>query len=449
MITVVGRKLVIPEKDSQIGTTYDNNSEARHIRLNRITTGGVDLANLRFKLDLEYEDAILDTCLLDAEVQEAYILLTWHIPATCVSHKGTVWIAVRAYDENGTIKWATNPGAVYAGHTIFDGEAYKGHLAEFEQLEERITQKAETLDANESKRQEAEEQRKANEERRVNNEAEWQRKAETAIAKANTTLEKATTKAEEAEASSTAANQSANTASQAAATATNKAAEAERSAKEAKQIAQGLGGFNGKASSVSAADEQGLLGEADGTSNVQALLDALAQKVALELVSNSGLAEILSGYIATSSINNTGLVTEEGFVADARQMNPNVAGSLAAKVKKNTDDIVTANSNLGNISADLNTVIGDINPLKSNYVSHINVNVLNKVNLVLWDVNTADTPFKTGNTVYGNGFCIIYSSGVEQWLCQLAMAVGDSHLFTRHCREGVWSGWTTIGSPSS
>ena len=360
MITVVGRKLVIPEKDSQIGTTYDNNSEVRHIRLNRITAGGVDLANLRFKLDLEYEDAILDTYLLDAEVQEAYILLTWSIPAACVSHKGTVWIAVRAYDENGTIKWATNPGAVYVGHTIFDGEAYKGHLAEFEQLEERITQKAETLDANESKRQEAEEQRKANEERRVNNEAEWQRQAETAIAKANTTLEKATEKAEEAtqaaatatvkaeaaEASSEAANQSANTASQAAATATNKATEAERSAEEANQIAQGLGGFNGKASSVSAVDEQGLLGGADGTSNVQELLDALAQKVALELVSNSKLAEILSGYIATSSINNTGLVTEEGFVADARQMNPNVAGSLAAKVKKNTDDIVTANSNI-------------------------------------------------------------------------------------------------------
>ena len=198
MITVVGRKLVIPEKDSQIGTTYDNNSEVRHIRLNRITAGGVDLANLRFKLDLEYEDAILDTCLLDAETQEAYILLTWSIPAACVSHKGTVWIAVRAYDENGTIKWATNPGAVYVGHTIFGGEAYKGHLAEFEQLEERITQKAETLDANESKRQEAEEQRKANEEQRVNNEAEWQRQAETAIAKANTTLEKATEKAEEA-----------------------------------------------------------------------------------------------------------------------------------------------------------------------------------------------------------------------------------------------------------
>ena len=735
MITVVGRKLVIPEKDSQIGTTYDNNSEVRHIRLNRITAGGVDLNNLRYRLDLEYEDAILDTCLLDAETQEAYILLTWRIPAACVSHKGTVWIAVRAYDENGTIKWATNPGAVYVGHTIFDGEAYKGHLAEFEQLEERITQKAETLDANESKRQEAEEQRKANEERRVNNEAEWQRQAETAIAKANTTLEKATEKAEEAtqaaatatvkaeaaeasseaanqsantasqaantaatrateaersataasrsestasqaastatakaeaaeasstaanqsantasqaantattrateaERSATAANQSANTASQAAGTATNKATEAERSAEEAKRYSEQAAetvGFDGTASTVSAIDTQGInINTASGTTqvtvddaweapipgleisgkseqgadpspeypqaivstdvtavtvtganllipqisnngtgckasltedgmvlikgisrdteyndlylygkwgnsedyglrgtytiscthngllklisitnhtstiksasknectftvtdenpingifirlypnttydctlkimlnigdtalpwepyqsktasitltaplrgigdvrdrimckdgvwgverainqiddtgtvpisealqvlavptweplpsdtqaalnaltaytgrttitvtaegpepditmqyygqpgaktNAQNMLDSLARKVAQELVSNASLAQLLSGYIAKSSINNTGLVTEAGFVADARQMNPNVAGSLAAKVKKNTDDIVTANSNLAKTNA--------------------------------------------------------------------------------------------------
>ena len=114
---------------------------------------------------------------------------------------------------------------------------------------------------------------------------------------------------------------------------------------------------------------------------------------------------------------------------------------------------LTAGANLteaaNNLSSNLGNISNDIKPLKSNYVSHINVNVLNKVNLVLWDANTADTPFKAGNTVYGNGFCITYSSGVEQWLCQLAMAVGDSHLFTRHQREGVWSGWTTIGSPSS
>lgn len=726
MITVVGRKLVIPEKESQIGTTYDNDSEVRYIRINRITTGGVDLSNLRFKLDLKYEDAILDTCLLDIEVQENYILLTWNIPAACVSHKGTVWIAVRAYDENGTIKWATNPGAVYVGHTIFDGDAYKGHLAEFEQLEERITQKAETLDVDESERQEAEKQRKANEERRVNNEAEWQRQAETAITEANTTLEKATekadtakreadtatTKAKEASDSAEAAGLSkdkaemaANTAVtkaqevqtnvdaavelkelslQAAITATDKAAEsnasAERaessttlilqaeatvtktaeqvkadaktaadsrdiavseatkatekasqadvSAKEVQRIVEGLGGFDGTAEHVSAVDTQGInintatgttqvtvsdaweapipgleiagkseqgadpspdnpqeivstdvtavtvtganlldmsgansgtsegitvtvnkggyytysgtarsdninmwlfgsytdglpelfrlkkgiyykrgmrlfngrksvgpiddgefiLGEdtpitgvralqlvngntynnviaypmlnhgtnalpwepyqsktaaitlteplrgigdvrdrimcrngmwgverainqiddtgtvpisealevlttptwvplpsatqsalnalttytgqttitvtADGPepditmqyygqpgakTNVQSMLDSLARKVALELVSNSDLAQLLSGYLAKSCIKNTGLVTEEGFVADARQLNPEIADTLAARVKKNAEDIVTANSNLASI----------------------------------------------------------------------------------------------------
>ncbi|MFR1888018.1 MAG: hypothetical protein ACLS2W_29015, partial [Blautia sp.] len=191
MITVVGRKLIIPETDKQIGTTYDNNSEVRHIRINRITTGGVDLSNLRFKLDLEYADTTTDTCLLAVEVQDEYVLLTWTIPAACLTHKGTVWIAIRAYDENGTVKWATNRGAVYVGHTIFDGEAYSGHLAEFEQLEERITQKIEILDTNESERQTAEEQREANEERRINNEAEWQRQAEAAINTANETLREA------------------------------------------------------------------------------------------------------------------------------------------------------------------------------------------------------------------------------------------------------------------
>ena len=244
MITVVGRKLIIPETDKQIGTTYDNNSEVRHIRINRITTGGVDLSNLRFKLDLEYADTIPDTCLLDVEVQEEYILLTWTIPDTCLTQKGTVWIAVRAYDENGSIKWATNRGAVYVGHTIFDGPAYTGKLSELEQLEERITQKTEILDANESERKEAEEQRKVNEERRVNNEAEWQRQAETAINTANETLREAkeqagiatqkatesTQKAKESSDSATAAAGSAATASEKEAVATQKAKEASDSA---------------------------------------------------------------------------------------------------------------------------------------------------------------------------------------------------------------------------
>ncbi|WP_207660538.1 hypothetical protein [Enterocloster citroniae] len=200
---------------------------------------------------MEYADTTLDTCLLDVEVQDEYILLTWTIPNSCVAHKGTVWAAIRAYDENGTVKWATNRGALYVDHTIFDGEAYSGKLTEFEQLEERITQKIEILDTNESERQTAEEQREANEERRINNEAEWQRQAEAAIDAANATLEiatekaatatraadTATTKASEASSSAASASQSAATATQKAETATTKAAEASDSAASAGQSA--------------------------------------------------------------------------------------------------------------------------------------------------------------------------------------------------------------------
>lgn len=449
MITVRGRTLIIPESEKQIGTTYDNNSEVRHIRISRVTSGGIDIANLNFRLDLEYADKVLDTCLLDVEVGEEYILLTWTIPDTCIAQMGTVWIAVRAYDENGTVKWATNRGFVYVGHTIFDGDRYTGKLTEFEQLEERITQKAETLDVDESERQEAEKQRKANEERRVNNEAEWQRQAETAITEANTTLEKATEKADtakrEAETATTKAKEASDSADaaglskdkaemaantavtkaqevqtnvdaavelkelslQAAITATDKAAEsnasaeraessttlilqaeatvtktaeqvkadaktaadsrdiavseatkatekasqADANAKEVQRIVEGLGGFDGTAEHVLAIDTQGIAGDAGETSNIQALLNVLAQKVALELVSNSALATMLSGYIAKSCIKNTGLVTEEGFVADARQLNPEIADTLAARVKKNAEDIVTANSNLAAANA--------------------------------------------------------------------------------------------------
>lgn len=183
-------------------------------------------------------------------------------------------------------------------------------------------------------------------------------------------------------------------------------------------------GFSANAlGDVVAKDTYGVIGDVGGDVSAQNLVDYLTNEVVNNLLKKTS--------ISTVHTNSDNTVPSSSLAYKMQQA-----------ITKNKEDIATANSNLGNIS-------DDINPLKSNYVSHINVNVLNKVNLVLWDANTADTPFKAGNTVYGNGFCITYSSGVEQWLCQLAMAVGDSHLFTRHQREGVWSGWTTIGSPSS
>ena len=125
-------------------------------------------------------------------------------------------------------------------------------------------------------------------------------------------------------------------------------------------------------------------------------------------------------------------------IVQAESTDPSTVPS-SAYFKQVTDRVI---SDLGDLSTDLSNIHTELTPLKSYYVNNINNNIVNKVNIVLWDANTADSPFKAGNTIRGNGFCITYSSG-EPYLCQLAMAVGDSNLFTRHRSQEGWSGWTT------
>ena len=191
------------------------------------------------------------------------------------------------------------------------------------------------------------------------------------------------------------------------------AQDAAKSAEEARQAA----GCDGTAASISAVDVQGLVAAAGGTSDVQALINAVADQVINRLV-------------AKGQIVNNLLATEPGNVLDATQ----------GKALKEYYDRL--NSDFGDLSTDLSNVHTELNPLKSYYVNSINNNIVNKVNIVLWDTNTADSPFKAGITTRGNGFCITYSSG-EPYLCQLAMAVGDSNLYTRHRGPEGWSGWTT------
>lgn len=198
------------------------------------------------------------------------------------------------------------------------------------------------------------------------------------------------------------------------------AQDAAKSAEEARQAA----GCDGTAASISAVDVQGLVAAAGGNSDVQALINAVADRVINRLV-------------AKGQIVNNLLATEPGNVLDATQ-----GKALKEYYDRLNSDLGDIATNLSNVSTGLAATNIDLDPLKSNRVSHINSNVLNKVNIVLWDADTADTPFKAGNTNRGNGFCITYSSG-EPYSCQLAMAVGDSHVFTRNSGPDGWSGWTT------
>ena len=67
----------------------------------------------------------------------------------------------------------------------------------------------------------------------------------------------------------------------------------------------GVAEFDGTATSVKATDTQGLVVAAGADSNAQALLDALAHKVALELVSNTALGTQLAKYVAKADIVQT------------------------------------------------------------------------------------------------------------------------------------------------
>lgn len=67
----------------------------------------------------------------------------------------------------------------------------------------------------------------------------------------------------------------------------------------------GVTKFDGTATSVKATDTQGIVVAAGADSNAQAMLDALARKVALELVSNTALTTKLADYLKKTDIVQT------------------------------------------------------------------------------------------------------------------------------------------------
>ena len=100
-------------------------------------------------------------------------------------------------------------------------------------------------------------------------------------------------------------------------------------------------------SSVTAEDVQGLVVEAGSETPAQSLINAIADRVANQLVSNSDLQDILSDYILKSAIANNLSITEEGKVLDARQgkaLNDAIAALNARGLKRTAIQIATSGS---------------------------------------------------------------------------------------------------------
>ena len=130
--------------------------------------------------------------------------------------------------------------------------------------------------------------------------------ANTTLQAANQAVQNAAGSASEAAGSASAAAGSAENAAESATAASGSASAAAQSAANAAEVAEGLGGFTGAASSVTAQDVEGLLGSPGAQSNVQALIDAIADQVLNQLVKKSQI------------INNL-LATQTGNVLDATQ----------------------------------------------------------------------------------------------------------------------------------
>ncbi len=135
MIEVINRELLIPREEYNIGTNYDNQSDVRLFHLKRVTSGGIDLGNLAFALDIRYANDATDTALLDKEVTDKDIVLTLTIINSMLQVPGTVMVQIRALGADGTVKWTSYLGALFVEDAINFPASYTGQISEIERLE--------------------------------------------------------------------------------------------------------------------------------------------------------------------------------------------------------------------------------------------------------------------------------------------------------------------------
>ena len=153
--------------EQYIGTAYDNGSSNREFKLKRINEDGFDMAGLTFRLDILYmKTNTLDTAMLEKDIRDRDIVLTWNITDTVTSHVGTAKIQIRAFDASGTQKWSSYVNIVYIEEALGQVTPSEGQLTELEQIETKI----DAVFTSEAGRVEAEKERVTAENTRIENE---------------------------------------------------------------------------------------------------------------------------------------------------------------------------------------------------------------------------------------------------------------------------------------
>ena len=172
MIKVRSKTLFIPAEEQSIGAVGEADSTVREFHIDRVSGDGVDLANLLFKLNIRYAGVRdIDRSDLEKVVTDTAIILRWLISSVTMSHAGTAFIQLDAFDETGSCRWKSYPGAVYIEKSLGSTDVSSNTLSELEQLEKKFAKVKDGEDA----RVEAEKKRVSAEEKRE--EAEGKRNA--------------------------------------------------------------------------------------------------------------------------------------------------------------------------------------------------------------------------------------------------------------------------------
>lgn len=163
MIKVRSKTLFISGEEQSIAAVGEAETTVREFSIDRLSGDGIDLANLIFKLNIRYVGTKQsDRSDLEKIVTDDAIILRWLISSVTLSHPGTAFIQLDAFDREGSCRWKSYQAAVYIEKSLDSVVVSSSTLSELEQLEKKF----DTIGAREAARVEAEKKRIVAEEKR-------------------------------------------------------------------------------------------------------------------------------------------------------------------------------------------------------------------------------------------------------------------------------------------
>ena len=156
MIKVRSKTLFISGEEQSIAAVGEAETTVREFSIDRLSGDGIDLANLIFKLNIRYVGTKQsDRSDLEKIVTDDAIILRWLISSVTLSHPGTAFIQLDAFDREGSCRWKSYQAAVYIEKSLDSVVVSSSTLSELEQLEKKF----ETIGVGEAARVEAEKKR--------------------------------------------------------------------------------------------------------------------------------------------------------------------------------------------------------------------------------------------------------------------------------------------------